>query len=271
MVVANDLTITSIETITTFDLHNGDYLFTLDEMQSCTIAQGEDKSDITGRQGRKLGSLHRNKNFTVSGNNGFISGGLLALQTGSEFEAKNDIPIKWSDYLSVGADHTVALSYSPASADSIQVYTLADGVASAKLTATTETPAAGKFKYTAAVAASGNDPATPPTITFNSDLAEGTNVVVFYTRSVSGHYLVNESNKYAGKCSMYIDAMAEDKCNNVYRVQFYIPKAEVSGEFSIDLGDNQAVHAFEASSLSGGCTANNTLWTYAVFGEEQSA
>ena len=60
--------------------------------------------------------------------------------------------------------------------------------------------------------------------------------------------------------------MAEDTCSNVYRVQFYIPKADFSGEFSFDLGDNQTVHAFEAEALAGACGAGGTLWTYTIFG-----
>ena len=77
---------------------------------------------------------------------------------------------------------------------------------------------------------------------------------------------------------LYIDAFGEDKCNNVYRIQFYIPKADFSGNFDITLGDSQTVHSFEAESLAGaGGTAcrqksgvstgvASTLWTYTVFG-----
>ena len=57
----------------------GGYLFTLDELQNATIAQGQEKTDITGRQGRKLSSLKKNKTVTISGNNGIVSGGLLEL------------------------------------------------------------------------------------------------------------------------------------------------------------------------------------------------
>ena len=61
---------------------------------------------------------------------------------------------------------------------------------------------------------------------------------------------------------------AEDKCGNVYRVQFHIPKADFSGNFDIDLGENQTVHAFEAESLAGACgKKNGSLWTYTIFGE----
>ena len=76
----NDLTITSLETIDAFDIVTGAYLFTLDELQNTTIAQTQEKTDITGKQGRKLSSLKKNKSVTISGNNGIVSGGLLELQ-----------------------------------------------------------------------------------------------------------------------------------------------------------------------------------------------
>ena len=45
----DDITITSLETIDAFDIVTGSYLFTLDELQSATIAQSQEKTDITGK------------------------------------------------------------------------------------------------------------------------------------------------------------------------------------------------------------------------------
>jgi len=96
---------------------------------------------------------------------------------------------------------------------------------------------------------------------------DGTEIVVYYTRNVKGDVLDNVSDVYSEKCALYIDAFGEDECNNVYRIQFYIPKADFSGNYDIDMGDNQTVHAFEAESLAGTCGSNGSLWTYTVFAE----
>ena len=48
----NDITITSLETINAFDIATGAFKFTLDELQNATIAQTQEKTDITGKQGR---------------------------------------------------------------------------------------------------------------------------------------------------------------------------------------------------------------------------
>ena len=103
MATVGDYTITSLETITAFDISTGAYLFTLDELQDATISQTQDKQDITGKQGRKISSLKRNKAVTVSGNNGLVSIGLLAMQTGGEIENKVT-EVMWTDYLEVNSN-----------------------------------------------------------------------------------------------------------------------------------------------------------------------
>ena len=100
-----DLIITSIETISAFDITTGAYRFTLDELQNCTLAQTQDKEDITGKQGRKLSSLKRNKAVTISGNNGLVSAGLLELQTGGEFENKV-ATVKWMEIMDIASNAT---------------------------------------------------------------------------------------------------------------------------------------------------------------------
>ena len=106
------------------------------------------------------------------------------------------------------------------------------------------------------------------TLAFNDgEIADGTEIVVFYNRQIQADVLENLSDNYSGKCALYIDAFAEDKCANVFRIQFYIPKADFNGEFSLEIGgDSQVVHNFEAESLAGACGTSGALWTYTIFG-----
>lgn len=266
----NDITYTSLETITAFDIVTGEYLFTLDELQSATIANSEDKEDITGKGGRKLNSLKKNKTVTVSGTNGLVSGGLLALQTGGEFKNVDDAPVQWTDYLVINGDKA-ATAYKAVGTLGNEIENVyvknTDGTLGKKLTQDA-TPGAGTFAY---------DPKTKE-ITFNAgDYADGTEVVAYYMRNITASVVDNVSDTYSKKCKLYIDAFGEDKCNNTYRIQFYIPRADFSGTFDIALGDSQTVHSFEAESLAGsggsachgGSNAigsSGTLWTYTVFG-----
>ena len=254
----NDITITSLEVITAFDIETGNYKFTLDELQSATISQSQDKTEITGKQGRKLATLKRNKAVTISGTNGMVSGGLLELQTGGTFENKTT-EVLWTDYLTVtddGATTTyVATGTTGNEIDAVYIKNT-DGTLGEVLEQNSSV-SAGKFTYT---------PGTKK-LAFNADeIADGTEIVVYYKRKIKADVLENLSDTYSGKCALYIDALAEDKCSNVYRIQFYIPKADFNGEFSFEMGDNQTVHAFEAEALSGACGASAALWTYTIFG-----
>ena len=257
----NDITITSLETINAFDVVTGNFLFTLDELQSATIAQTQEKTDITGKQGRKLNSLKRNKAVTISGNNGMVSGGLLELQTGGKFENRTTT-VMWTDYLTVAANvaETSFKAVGSLGNEIESVYVKnSDGTLGKVLTQGAET-GDGKFTY---------DPATKKLAFGEGEIADGSEVVVYYLRQIQADVLDNMSDTYSGKATLYVDAFAEDKCSNVYRIQFYIPKADFNGDFSIEMGENQAVHAFEAESLSGACGkagSATALWTYTVFG-----
>lgn len=253
-----DITITSLETITAFDITTGGFMFVLDELQNATIAQTQEKTDITGKQGRKLSSLKKNKAVTISGTNGLVSGGLLELQTGGKFESKVTT-VMWPDYLTVSGNKatTTYTAVGTTGNEIAEAYVKdSDGVLGTALTQDAAV-AAGKFTYT---------PATKELAFNDGEIADGTEIVVYYLRQIQADVLENLSDNYSGKCTLYVDAFAEDKCANVYRIQFYIPKADFNGEFSFEMGDNQSVHAFEAESLSGACGTSGALWTYTIFG-----
>ena len=254
-----DIVITSLETINAFDITTGNWLFALDELQSVSLAQGQEKVDITGKQGRKLSSLKRNKTMTISGANGMLSCGLVELQTGSSFTTKNT-EIMWCDFLTVDASHQAATKYKgigTAGSEIKECYILETVGTVRQELVQDSTASAGKFAY---------DPSTKK-LTFHTDVAEGAQVAVYYKRKISADVLSNQSDKYSSKCELYVDAIGEDKCANVYHIQFHIPKADFNGDFNLDFGDDQSAHNFEAEGLSGACGAGGTLWDMIVFGQ----
>lgn len=257
--VINDIAITSLETITAFDITTGSYKFTIDELQNASIAQAQETTDITGKQGRVISTLKKNKTVTISGTNGLVSGGLLEVQTGSNFENKAT-EVLWADYLTVASGEATT-SYKAIGTAGAEIEALyiknSDGTLGTKLEQAA-TAAAGKFAY---------DPSTKK-ITFHTDVTAGTEVIAYYKRKITADVLDNSANTYSGKLTLYIDALGEDKCGNIYRIQFYIPKADFSGEFTLELGDNQTTHAFEARALAGGCGGNGQLWSYTIFGSD---
>ncbi len=259
-----DLAITELQTITAFGLGDnaGDYLFTLDELQDVTLSQAEESTEITGRGGRRLATLKQNKTVTISGTSGLYSAGLLELQTGGNFAKSTTATVKRTEYLPV-VSNTVTLNYTPSGAIDA-VYVRDDsGIVSKVLTVTSASSvSAGNYKINA------GSSSTPTTLTL-AEADAASSVIVVYNSTVTGNVLTNDSGTFAQKAALYIDALAEDKCANTYRVQIYIPKADFSGEFDIALGGDQTVQAFSAEALAGSfCGADataGTLWTWTVF------
>ena len=163
-----DLVITSLETITAFDVVTGAYKFTLDELQSATIANTQETEDITGKKGRKISTLKKNKGVTVSGTNGMISSGLLEAQSGGTFENKAT-EVQWTDYLTVNSN-AATTSYKAVGTTGAEIEALyiknTDGTLGAELTQDSAA-ASGKFAYAPATKA----------LSF-SGVADGTEIVV---------------------------------------------------------------------------------------------
>ena len=258
----SDITITSIETITAFNVVTGDFRFTLDELQNASITQSQEKTDITGKQGRKLNSLKKNKAVKISGTNGLVSAGLLELQAGNTFDEKLTT-VMWTDYLTVTNDASetnfVAVGTVGNEIETIYIKN-SNGTLGEALTQAAAVDV-GEFTY---------NPATKALAFEAGEIPDGTEIVAFYTRKIKASVLENFSDKYSEKATLYIDAFGEDTCANVYRVQFYVPKADFDGNFEFTMGDNQTVHAFEAEALAGACGSAGTYWTYTVFGAEEA-
>lgn len=257
----DDIMVTQIDTIKAFDLA-GDYLFTLDELQDATIANSEEKEDITGKGGRKLSSIKRNKAVTISGNNGMVSGGLLELQTGGTLNAEDKAEFMWEEYAVIN-ENASATTYKAIGTEGAEINSLrimnSDGTINEELEQS-DTADTGKYTY---------DPKTKAIAFKEGDYKDGTEIKIVYKRYIKGHVLENQSDQYSTKAQLYIDAEGEDKCGNVYYIQFYVPKADFNGTFDVTFGSSQSVHAFEAESMSGGCGSSvgrGMLWRYTVVG-----
>lgn len=267
-----DLMITSLETYTAFDIQTGALKWIADELQDGKLTNNEETTDITGKHGRLLNTMSTSKSVSTSATSAIIVGGMMGSQVGSEFEYKGT-DIKVPDYLTVKvtgtgneAVTTAVTTYSPVAGSLQYVYVRNQDGSLGKEYKVDTTAGTGKF----VLSDGSGDNAGKKILTFtNADIANGTEILAYYKRHIQANVLENNSEKYAEKVALYIDAIGEDKCNNVYRVQIYMPRAAVSGNFEFDMGGNQTTHAFEAKSLSYGCNttgAKGQLWTYTVFG-----
>lgn len=251
------LSITQIDQITCFNNAN-ELEFIMDEIQEGAINNTQEKVDITGKGGRKIASLKKNKAVTVTATNGLLVGGALAAQTGSEVE-QGTYKVRVTDIVTV-MNNKASTSQEAVGTAGAEIGTIykknANGSLGDRLTQVASDPQTGEFAYS---------PGTKE-ITFNSgDLADGSEMVAFYDISVEAAKISNDSEKYSKTLKMYIDVTAQDNCDNVYHGQFIIQRADFSGEFGLTMGGDPAVHAIEAESLAGGCSGSTNLWDFIVY------
>ena len=249
------LIITEVAQITAFN-NAGELEFIMDEVQNGTIQNSQEKSDITGRNGRKIASLKKNKAVTVSATNGMLVGGALAAQTGTDVE-QGTFKVRITDVMTV-KNNTCKTTRTAVGVTGAEIGTIylknANGSLGAKMEQDADA-ADGKFAY---------DPTTQE-ITV-SGLADGTEIVAFYDVEVEAAKISNDSESYSKVLKLYIDVVLQDSCDVEYAGQVIIQRADVSGEFELSLGGDSFAHSFEAESLAGGCSGSTNLWDLVVYG-----
>lgn len=249
------LIITEIAQITAFN-NAGELEFIMDEVQDGSIQNSQEKSDVTGRNGRKIASLKKNKAVTVSATNGVLVGGALAAQTGTEVE-QGTFKVRITDVLTITSNKTTtskkAVGTLGAEIGTVYIKN-ANGSLGTKLEQDA-TASSGKFKY---------DPSDNSITT--DGLVDGTEIVAFYDVEVESAKISNDSEKYSKVLKLYIDVALQDSCDVEYAGQVIIQRADVSGEFELSLGGDNFAHSFEAESLAGGCTGSTNLWDLIIYG-----
>ncbi len=249
------LSITQLDKITAFN--NADELeFIMDELQETTLAQEEEITDITGRGGRKIGALKKNKSVTGTGTNGVVVGGALAAMLGGKVE-NGKYKVRWTDENLVVKSNKVTVNKEPvgtAGSEIVAVHVKNKDGSLGKALTQDATVSEGKFTYASKA------------ITFNDgQFTDGTELVAFYDIEAEGAKIANKSNEYSKTLKLYIDCEAQDTCDNVYHGQFIIYRADFHGTFDIAMGSDPTTQAFEFSALAGGCAGNNYLWEFIVF------
>ncbi len=246
------LSITSVELIHAYN-SAGECEFILDEVQNATVSNTEEKVNITGKGGRVLGSLKKNKAVKVTGSNGLVCGGMMAAQTGGEVTRSEDMIVRATEILTVSGN-SAALTWAPVDTDSVKVYIKNDDgtLGKALQPAAADTPTTDEYKLSDQTI----------TVAENSNITE---LVCFYDREVSAAKVSSASDSYSKTLRVYMDCLASDPCGDLYRVQFVFPTADFTGNFDLAIGENPAVHSFEFESVAGGCGGRANLWDFIIF------
>lgn len=249
------LVMVSMDQITTFNNAN-ELEFVMDEITEGSISNTEEKVDVTGKAGRKIGSLKRNKAVTVTATNGVIVGGAMAAQTGSDIE-HGTFKVRKTEIATVKSNKATieGTPVGTAGAEIGYAYVKnASGTLGKKFEQAADAETADKFAF------AGKD------LTFHAgDIEDGTEIVVFYDEEVTSAKITNESDVYSKTLKMYIDVTCQDMCDNVYHGQYIINRADFSGEFEFSFGNDPVAHSITAESLAGGCGGKSNLWEFIVY------
>lgn len=256
-------TITSLDRIHAYFRDTGKGAFYLTELQSTTISNTEDTVDITGKGGRILKQLKRNKAVSITGESALISGDLMAVQTGSDQEA-GSFKVRYPDIIdltaamiSAGKVTTTYTAAGTAGSEIVDVRVLSDNGGLVKNTwSQASTAAQGKYAY--------NPETKELSLPTDATLTAGQKLVVMYDFMADGSRVINSSDVFGKTVKLVIDCTAEDACDQQYRCQFVIYRAQFSGEFDFELGNDQTIQNFSANSLVDTCAATMTtgLWEF---------
>lgn len=255
-------TITSYDQLTGFDRINGSLDMIMDELNDFTLSQEEEKVDITGKGGRTIGSLKKNKKVTGKGTNGMLSGGALAAMLGSEIE-DGEYNIRYTD--------TIVVSSDKGTTTETAVGTVGNEIGTIYVRDANKAYISGGKKLTQATGASlstgefSYDPSTKEITFFAGDIADGTEVIAFYDAKVTGKKISNDADKYSKTLQVYIDVTCCDSCDNLFHGQFIIDRADFNGTFDIQGGSDPSTQGFEFTSLPNLCTGKSDLWDFIVF------
>ena len=259
MLNSDNLVFRSLDRFTHKSDATGDVYFVADDLQDATLTSGEEVVYGTGKQGRRISDLKKNKTAGLSFNNGFVSLGQMATQFGGSVEVANDatMVVPQVEFLTVAADSgTTAVTTFKA-----------EGIAGAEIKVaykanpdkTRSFRDDNKFTQGATATAAkvfAYNPTTK-TITFHADsgLVEGDVILVTYNYKSKGIKISNSSEKFSKKGYGILDATVSTSCDDetVYHARYVFPKFSASGQFDLALGGDQTVHGFSGEALFNPC------------------
>ncbi len=266
----NDFTITEFVDFEAYFRDTGMLDFKLTDLQNFTLNATQDKTALTGKNGRIIGYKKQNKAVTGEGTYGMVSAGLMKAQTGGEITVSDNLKVKKSEFKTVsGATVTTdATAIGTAGEEIGYIKTLAANGAVSAVYEQATTADATHFSYnptTKTITLPVNDGAAV--------IANGTNIIYSYERTVSGTKVTDPSDTFSEVREVWVHCFGKDSCDNEFFIAIYIPRADFSGEFSLELGGDQVVQNFSFDGMTDLCNPaqGNNLFEIIVYEGEDAA
>lgn len=255
-------TITSVETIENYSRTDDTCLCILDEIKNVSLANSEDSSDVTGKNDQALFTIKKNKAVTGSGSSGYISGNLMALQTGADpvsgkIKFRKREVIKFTE-----SDTTVTLAETAVGTKGAEILNLLVTVVETEGNETTKQYTQATSATTSKFAYSTSD----STLTLPTETNTKSGYVeVVYEYEKDGASVGNKSGTYGKTTHTFINCLGKNTCDEIYFVQIEIYRCDWNANFTFDLGGDAVEHPFEFKSLVDKCSGENAFWDFKVY------
>lgn len=230
-----------IEEVYAFDRSTGELKFAFDQIKSGELTGNNDVTYAEGKRGVRLATLKSNKTSGFNCENGYVVYSALATQMGAKIEEASEeakIRVVRAELLAA-ADGKVTLSAAPAD-DSLKVY---------------ETNSDKTKKAVVVGATNADKVVTIP------DATAGEIYLCVYDEEVTvAKRVVNDGESFADDVKLVINMLGQDICTSQqYLIQCVMPKASISGEWNMSLGNDPAVHSFNAEAMLDVCSIDSEL------------
>lgn len=247
--------------------------FLIDEIDDLTIANTEGKEAVTGKGGKTLLNIKKDKKTIVTLINKAYSMSVMEYQTGGTL--KNGLTnegektrIRFPEGIEIKVADKATISHKAVGTIGNEIAEIflmnADGSLGKKFTQSA-TLATGKFTFT---------PATKTIEFFAGEVPFNSDITVYYDRDIMMKSLNNPIENYSKSCPMWIDVLCKDTCQKVYWGRYIFAMAEFDGNFDIKAGSTIGTQSISFESLppSGKCpgvvVTGKNLWDFQVFGVE---
>lgn len=245
----NDYTITEFVNFEAYMRDSGMLDFRLEELQNFTLNATQDKNELTGKNGRVIGYKKQNKKITGEGTYGMISAGLMKAQTGGDITSgKHKVKKSELKVVSGATVITDATAVGTAGSEIGYIKALAPNGAVTQVYEQATVADATHFSYD-----SSTKTLTLPVNETNPIISTGTKIVYAYEREVEATKITNPSDKFSEVREVWIHCFGTDACDNEYYIAIRIPRADFSGEFSINIGGDQTVQNFSFDGMADLC------------------
>lgn len=246
-----------IRKITGRDIATGKNKFILSDLKTATLTGNSDVVWADGQDGAHLVGFDVNKVAGLTAENGAIDIGYLETQTGGTLKkVSNGNDVLFSETI-VTANGTSAVTTHKASGavgnEIGFVY---------KIDATGDPDRLNAFVQGAAASATefAYDPETKTITLPTGKFTSADKVYVeYFPKFTTYEELDNESDKFSETVAVYLDAWFTDICTKTdVPLQMILPAGKVSGEISLQMGDQAAVQGLTIDAMT--TCGEKSLW-----------